>query len=38
MTERKVAYRVYAKKPEGERPIRRPKRGWVNNIKVDLKK
>jgi hypothetical protein len=24
-------------KPEGKRPLGRPRRRWVNNIKVDLK-
>jgi hypothetical protein len=38
MTERKAAYRDLAKKTEGELlPLRRPKHGWVNNIKMDLK-
>jgi hypothetical protein len=25
-------------KPEGKRPLRRPRRRWVNSIKMDLKK
>jgi hypothetical protein len=24
-------------KPEGKRPLRRPRRRWVNNIKMDLR-
>jgi hypothetical protein len=24
-------------KPEGKRPLGRPRRGWVNNIKMDLR-
>jgi hypothetical protein len=24
------------KKPEGKRPLRRPRRRWVDNIRVDL--
>jgi hypothetical protein len=24
-------------KPEGKRPLQRPKRRWVNNIKMDLR-
>jgi hypothetical protein len=24
-------------KPEGKRPLERPKRRWVNNIKMDLR-
>jgi hypothetical protein len=31
------AYRILLGKPEGRRPLERPKRKWVNNIKVNLK-
>ena len=31
------AYRVLVEKPEGERPLRRPRRKWENNIKMDLR-
>jgi len=31
--ERKGVYRVLVGKPEGERPLGRPKRRWENNIK-----
>jgi hypothetical protein len=24
------------RKPEGRRPLRRPRNGWVDNIKIDL--
>jgi hypothetical protein len=24
-------------KPEGERPLRRPRRGWEDNIRMDLR-
>jgi hypothetical protein len=24
-------------KPEGKRPLRRPKRRWVDNVKIDLR-
>jgi hypothetical protein len=27
---------ILAGKPEGNRPLGRPRRGWVNNIKMDL--
>jgi hypothetical protein len=29
-------YRVLVGKPEGKRPLRRPRRRWEDNIKVDL--
>jgi hypothetical protein len=29
-------YRVLVGKPEGKRPVRRPRRRWENNIKMDL--
>jgi len=30
------AYRVFVGRPEGKRPLGRPRRRWENNIKVDL--
>jgi hypothetical protein len=30
-------YRILAGKPEGKRPLGRPRRRWVNNIKMDLR-
>ena len=30
------AYRGLVGKPEGRRPLGRPKRGWEDNIKMDL--
>jgi hypothetical protein len=30
------AYRLLMGKPEGKRPLGRPRRGWVDNIKMDL--
>jgi hypothetical protein len=30
------AYRILVGKPEGKRPLGRPRRRWVNNIKMDL--
>jgi hypothetical protein len=30
------AYRVLAGKPEGKRPLGRPRRRWVDNIRMDL--
>jgi hypothetical protein len=32
------AYRILAGKPEGERPLGRPRHMWVDNIKMDLRK
>jgi hypothetical protein len=29
------AYRILGGKPEGRRPLRRPRRRWVDNIKMD---
>jgi hypothetical protein len=28
-------YRILVEKPEGKRPLGRPRRRWVNNIKMD---
>ena len=36
MGERRGVYRVLAGKPEGKRPLGRPRRRWENNIKMDL--
>jgi hypothetical protein len=30
-------YRILAGKPEGKRPLGRPRRRWENNIKMDLR-
>jgi hypothetical protein len=30
------AYRILVGKPEGNRPLGRPRRRWVDNIKMDL--
>jgi hypothetical protein len=31
------AYRVLVGRPEGKRPLRRPRRRWEDNIKIDLR-
>jgi hypothetical protein len=36
MGEKRNAYRLLVGKPEGKRPLRRPRRRWVGNIKMDL--
>jgi len=36
MGERRGVYRVLVGKPEGKRPLGRPRRRWEANIKVDL--
>jgi hypothetical protein len=36
MDERRGAYRVLVGRPEGRRPLRRPRRRWEDNIKMDL--
>jgi hypothetical protein len=33
--EKRNAYRILVGKPEGKRPVGRPRRRWVNNIKTD---
>jgi hypothetical protein len=36
MGDRTGTYRVLVGKPEGKRPVGRPRRGWDDNIKMDL--
>jgi hypothetical protein len=31
------AYRLLTGKPEGKKPLGRPRRSWVDNIKMDLR-
>jgi hypothetical protein len=35
--EKRNAYRILVGKPEGNKPLRRTRRRWVDNIKVDLR-
>jgi hypothetical protein len=34
--EKKNAYRLFVGKPEGKRPLGRPRRRWVDNIRMDV--
>jgi hypothetical protein len=36
MGKRRGVYRVLVGKPEGKRPLGRPRRRWKDNIKTDL--
>jgi hypothetical protein len=36
MGETNNAYRILVGKPEGKRPMGRPRRRWVDNIRIDL--
>jgi hypothetical protein len=36
MGEEKGAYRILVGRPEGRRPLGRPRRRWEDNIKMDL--
>ena len=36
MGERRDVYRVLMGKPEGKRPLGRPRRRWEDNIKTDI--
>jgi hypothetical protein len=37
MGETRNAYRILVGKPEGKRPLGRPRCRWVDNIKIDLR-
>jgi hypothetical protein len=36
MGEKRNVYRLLVGKPEGRRPLGRPRRRWVDNIRMDL--
>jgi hypothetical protein len=35
--EKMNAYRILVRKPKGKRPLGRPRRRWVDNIKINLR-
>jgi hypothetical protein len=35
--EKRNSYRILVGKPEGKRPLGKPRRRWVDNIKIDLR-
>jgi hypothetical protein len=37
MEEKRNAYRILVGKPERKRPLPRPRRRWVDNIKIDVR-
>jgi hypothetical protein len=37
MGAKRNAYRILVENPEGKRPLGRPRRRWVDNIKMDFK-
>jgi hypothetical protein len=37
MGAKRNAYRISVGKPKGKRPLGRPRRRWVDNIKMDLR-
>jgi hypothetical protein len=36
MGDKRNVYRLLVGKPEGKRPLGRPRRRWIDNIKMDL--
>jgi len=38
MDEERSVYGVFVGKPEGRRPLGRPRRRWVDNIRMDLRR
>jgi hypothetical protein len=38
MREKRNAYNILVRKPEGKRPLGRPRHRWVDNIKMDFER
>jgi hypothetical protein len=38
MGQKRNAYRILAGKPEGKRPLGRPRRSWMDDIKIYLER
>jgi hypothetical protein len=36
MGEGRGAYRIFVERPEGRRPLGKPRHRWENNMKIDL--
>jgi hypothetical protein len=36
MVEKRNAYRLLVRKPEGRRPLGRPRHRWLDNIRIDF--
>jgi hypothetical protein len=36
--DKRNAYRILVVKPEGKRPLGRPRLRWVDNVKIDFKR
>jgi hypothetical protein len=36
MGEKRNVYKLFVGKPDGKRPLGRPRRSWIDNIKMDL--
>jgi hypothetical protein len=36
MGQKRIAHGLLVEKPEGKRPLGKPKRRWVDNIKMEL--
>jgi hypothetical protein len=36
MGEKRNVYRLLVRKPEGKRPLGRPRRKWIDNVKMHL--
>jgi hypothetical protein len=37
MGEKRITYKILVGKPEGKRPLGRPRRRWVDNIKINFR-